>query len=406
MNLKVRGLSLGFWLAASVIGAIGCHGPQSGDTQTNWLKRCTGNAECGELACLCGQCTKACSIDSDCLGGPSSASCRETQSLELRPVCGGVAASRVCWSAEAASSLPDAGIDGTGFSGGRGGTGGSDRAAGGNTYKTSGGGAAAGGASSSTGGLAGTGGGLSNQCYAAACACGPSVTLDVRGARADGGDGIISSLTASVIGVGAGSAAKLAVQCFRKGCLFTCQAQEALTSAGSPAAGSYAISVQAPGYLEATVPVELTSSCGCCGCCAQAPTQHIALQPDGSLIAGCCADLDGDPLNCGACGHVCPGGWPVCTNGKCEPAFSGCIEEQPSLPDCAAYCSSVGQSCTTGCSGVRGNSVAYWEVPGCPQSALVHYGAPSGNVATCTDPFAWNTDASTQRSYRCCCSSD
>ncbi len=45
----------------------------------------------------------------------------------------------------------------------------------------------------------------------------------------------------------------------------------------------------------------------------------------GSLVdcSGVCVDLDVDPLNCGACGNVCPTG--LCNGGKCRGARSGHI---------------------------------------------------------------------------------
>src|SRR5437867_11551478 len=41
------------------------------DSNTNWLKQCTRDDQCGGLTCLCGQCSRTCGANADCasLGG-------------------------------------------------------------------------------------------------------------------------------------------------------------------------------------------------------------------------------------------------------------------------------------------------------------------------------------------------
>ena len=64
---------IAIWLACCVLGCIKSNeSPQVG-TNTNWLKACSEDAQCGsEGACLCGVCTMACSSDTQC-GTVSSA---------------------------------------------------------------------------------------------------------------------------------------------------------------------------------------------------------------------------------------------------------------------------------------------------------------------------------------------
>jgi hypothetical protein len=74
------------WLALSALlalpsgAAISCGGettsPAGTDTNTNWLKTCSIEAECGLGAtCSCGRCTLECVTDADCAGLSSEAAC-------------------------------------------------------------------------------------------------------------------------------------------------------------------------------------------------------------------------------------------------------------------------------------------------------------------------------------------
>jgi hypothetical protein len=57
---------------------VGCGGQASvgGDTNTNWLKQCDEDVECGDqYSCMCGHCTMACQEDTDCSGQGRTAVC-------------------------------------------------------------------------------------------------------------------------------------------------------------------------------------------------------------------------------------------------------------------------------------------------------------------------------------------
>lgn len=51
-----------------------CSSADSGDSQTNWLRSCRTDSECGDLRCLCGLCTLPCSDTAAC-SGERGASC-------------------------------------------------------------------------------------------------------------------------------------------------------------------------------------------------------------------------------------------------------------------------------------------------------------------------------------------
>jgi hypothetical protein len=62
-------------------------GPQTG-SQTNWLKACRIDAECGDLQCLCGVCTRSCSAEASC-EGLAGASCIPAEDAGAIALCGG-----------------------------------------------------------------------------------------------------------------------------------------------------------------------------------------------------------------------------------------------------------------------------------------------------------------------------
>ncbi len=86
-----RTFLLGFTLSAF---AVGCGGQaESGtDSNSNWLKRCATDADCGSLQCLCGMCTRACDGDAQCLPAGSEAACVDTDALD----CDDGASGQVC----------------------------------------------------------------------------------------------------------------------------------------------------------------------------------------------------------------------------------------------------------------------------------------------------------------------
>ncbi len=87
-------------LFASVLSAGGCGGStaSTGKTgsETNWLRACSADADCGGQACLCGVCSTACSEDFDC-SGLQSASCAPAAGDAQTALCG-------------ASTLPSPGV--------------------------------------------------------------------------------------------------------------------------------------------------------------------------------------------------------------------------------------------------------------------------------------------------------
>jgi len=61
------------WGRLSALLAIGCAlgcepraNPQTIDSQTNWLRSCSADSQCGDAKCLCGVCTSPCMDDSMC----------------------------------------------------------------------------------------------------------------------------------------------------------------------------------------------------------------------------------------------------------------------------------------------------------------------------------------------------
>ena len=68
---------------ASLVGvlalAISCRGSTSTgtDSNTHWLSSCSGDADCGDLSCICGVCSTPCTIDGHCDGLGESAVCEE-----------------------------------------------------------------------------------------------------------------------------------------------------------------------------------------------------------------------------------------------------------------------------------------------------------------------------------------
>jgi hypothetical protein len=73
------------WPASALLSALlGCSDPEGAGTNTNWLRVCQSSGDCGGLACTCGRCTSACTVDADCaaLGGVCSA--RDSALLQCR----------------------------------------------------------------------------------------------------------------------------------------------------------------------------------------------------------------------------------------------------------------------------------------------------------------------------------
>lgn len=54
-------------------------------SQTNWLRLCDSNADCGELECVCGVCSSGCTTDAQC-SELSGASCVEASDPDRKSV--------------------------------------------------------------------------------------------------------------------------------------------------------------------------------------------------------------------------------------------------------------------------------------------------------------------------------
>lgn len=81
-------------LASLFLLSAGCEPngvPQTTDSQTNWLKTCSADAECGSYSCVCNVCTLPCSTDDACRSAPGSV-CVPADDPGAVAVCGGSAA--------------------------------------------------------------------------------------------------------------------------------------------------------------------------------------------------------------------------------------------------------------------------------------------------------------------------
>ena len=107
-------------LCLASVALIGCGGKTTTagtDSNSNWLSRCTKDADCsGNLSCLCNICTQACEQDGVCKGAGSDALCVEPSELQCATKAAGVCA------VLKSSEMPDASASG-GNSGNSGGSG-------------------------------------------------------------------------------------------------------------------------------------------------------------------------------------------------------------------------------------------------------------------------------------------
>ena len=71
-----------------LVAACGPDSSPKTASQTNWLRACDSDAECGDLRCLCGACTLVCSAESTCTGLPG-ASCVPAGNAGAVALCGG-----------------------------------------------------------------------------------------------------------------------------------------------------------------------------------------------------------------------------------------------------------------------------------------------------------------------------
>ncbi|MBN2193119.1 MAG: hypothetical protein JW751_09915 [Polyangiaceae bacterium] len=75
-------------LAGVVVACDPAGGPRVG-SQTNWLQACRSDADCGDLACHCGACTRSCSSDESCASLSGSVSCVPADDRGAIALCGG-----------------------------------------------------------------------------------------------------------------------------------------------------------------------------------------------------------------------------------------------------------------------------------------------------------------------------
>lgn len=101
---RIKSLSLLLSLLALACQDADNSGSQTG-TETNWLKVCQSDADCGELSCNCGVCTLDCRADADC--DAFKGVCTTGQALTEQ--CGGPRAGGLCL--EPGSNAVDAGDD-------------------------------------------------------------------------------------------------------------------------------------------------------------------------------------------------------------------------------------------------------------------------------------------------------
>lgn len=76
--------------------------PTAKGGESNWLRSCVDDSECGALSCLCGICTAACSDERRCAGQVEAGECLTTEDGLLASLCSAKRRSptgSVCWPA-------------------------------------------------------------------------------------------------------------------------------------------------------------------------------------------------------------------------------------------------------------------------------------------------------------------
>lgn len=81
--------------------AIACGGETSEssrplDGETNWLRACATDSECGQGICSCGICTTTCVRTGDCSGNKNGATCVPGDSVAAATLCGSTSNTGLC----------------------------------------------------------------------------------------------------------------------------------------------------------------------------------------------------------------------------------------------------------------------------------------------------------------------
>lgn len=100
--MRTYGICIGITAAWLSIGVAlpGCQADSRGipqittGTETNWLQSCDSDAQCGNLSCECGVCTRRCSDDDGC--NLPEAACSPRGSASVRTLCQGDVESGLC----------------------------------------------------------------------------------------------------------------------------------------------------------------------------------------------------------------------------------------------------------------------------------------------------------------------
>lgn len=112
--------------------------------------------------------------------------------------------------------------------------------------------------------------------------------------------------------------------------------------------------------------------------------------------AATCNDTASDPKNCGQCGHACQGD---CKNGQCAPYPAGCFDGDDGFATCAAYCSSIGETCVAkGCG--SGTTLYAWDSDGRGACEAGTGSAEETHSVACDAPIQFGPG---YWILRCCC---
>jgi hypothetical protein len=122
----------------------------------------------------------------------------------------------------------------------------------------------------------------------------------------------------------------------------------------------------------------------------------------------CAANTSTDPMNCGACGHVCKNANSVfggacpsagcCVNGACGPSPGACITQQSGFTTCANYCASIGETCVA--QGCALSDVTWDAWVTAMRCESVFNPVQARDRGACDTPIAWD---GTIVDVRCCC---